>query len=387
MTPLHPAAVPDAAPRKVTAVTRSKTPVLVPVLLCASLLMAGCDQRDNAAAGPGGPPGGPPGMAGGMALNVIAAPVNAENFVDRYTALGTAQARESINVTARVSSIVSRVAFTEGQQIRAGELLVELDTRETKANVALAEATLQQSRSQFRRSQALSETRIVSEADVEQLEAQVRIAEAQLDAAATRLDMLYVRAPFNGTIGLRYVSLGEQVGPETVITTLDDTTTIRLEFSVPESFMGTLRTGMTIRARSAIYPGESFDGVVKVLDSRVDPVTRAITAIADIPNPDGRLRPGMFMTVTLERDRPDVLLVAEEALIPRQGRQYLFVVEDGRAVEREVQLGSRAPGLVEIRQGLESGDIVITEGVQRVRPGSRVNILEPAGTPVRSARP
>lgn len=325
------------------------------------------------------------GMGGMASVGVVVTPVTAESFVDRFTALGTAQARESINVTARTSSIVTRIGFTEGQAVKAGELLVELDTRETAANVALARATLQQNQSQFRRSQQLRETRVVSEADLEQLEAQMRIAEAQLDAAASRLDQLYVRAPFAGTIGLRYVSPGELVGPDTVITTLDDTTTIRLEFSVPEAFMATLERGMTIRAQTAVYPGELFTGRVRVLDSRIDPVTRAITVIAELPNADGRLRPGMFMTVTLERVREEVLLVAEEALIPRQGRQYLFVVENDRAVEREVELGSRAPGRVEIRRGLAAGDLVIIEGVQRVRPGSPVQAMRAPDPSVRSA--
>lgn len=345
------------------------------------LLASGCARQGDEAPRPGGGPG----MGGMGMVGVVVTPATAESFVDRFTALGTAQARESINVTARTSSIVTRIDFREGQPVRPGDLLVELDTRETAANVALARATLQQTQSQFRRSQALGETRVVSEADLEQLEAQVRIAEAQLDAAASRLDQLYVRAPFAGTIGLRYVSPGELVGPDTVITTLDDTSTIRLEFSVPEAFMATIERGMTIRAQTAVYPGELFTGVVRVLDSRIDPVTRAVTVIAELPNDDGRLRPGMFMTVTLERVREDVLLVAEEALIPRQGRQYLFVVENDRAVEREVELGSRAPGRVEIRSGLAPGDQVIIEGVQRVRPGSPVQAMRAPDPSVRSA--
>jgi len=326
-------------------------------------------------------------MGGMGAVGVIVTPATAESFIDRFTALGTAQARESINVTARVSSIITRVGFSEGQTIRAGELLVELDTRETAANVALARATLKQNQSQYQRSRALGDILVVSEADLEQLDAQVQIAKAQLDAAESRLDQLYVRAPFSGTIGLRYVSPGQLVGPDTMITTLDDTTTIRLEFTVPETFIATLERGMTIRAQTAVYPGELFTGLVQVLDPRVDPVTRAITVIAELPNSDGRLRPGMFMTVTLERVREDVLLVAEEALIPRQGRQYLFVVENDRAVEREVELGSRAPGRVEIRRGLAAGDLVIIEGVQRVRPGSPVQAMRAPDASVRSAGP
>jgi len=132
---------------------------------------------------------------------------------------------------------------------------------------------------------------------------------------------------------------------------------------------------MTIEAASAVYPNQSITGTVSSIDSRVDPVTRSLTIIATIPNDENLIRPGMFLTVELKMERSDVLLIPEEALVPRQGRQFVFVVEDGRAVEKQVELGVRAPGLAEIRSGLTVGDILITEGVQKVRSGSAVEVL------------
>jgi membrane fusion protein (multidrug efflux system) len=149
---------------------------------------------------------------------------------------------------------------------------------------------------------------------------------------------------------------------------------IKLEFGIPETFIGEIRTGMTIFAESAVYPDQRFKGTVSSIDSRVDPVTRAVTVIATVPNGDGLLKPGMFLTVALERQRADVLLIPEEALVPREGRQYVFVVEDGKAMEREVTIGGRAPGLAEIRDGIVAGELVITEGTQRVRSGSAVEM-------------
>ena len=158
------------------------------------------------------------------------------------------------------------------------------------------------------------------------------------------------------------------------MTTLDDTSIIKLEFGIPETFVGDVRTGMTILADSTVYPGQRFKGTVASIDSRVDPVTRAVTLIATVPNGDDLLKPGMFLTVALEKQRADVLLIPEEALVPREGRQYVFVVEDGKAMEREVTLGGRAPGLAEIRSGITAGALVITEGTQRVRSGSPVQM-------------
>jgi membrane fusion protein (multidrug efflux system) len=340
------------------------------------LALAGCGGTPPAG-GPQGPTGAAPGGArpGSGAVSVIAATVAPRDFTDRFTALGTARAMESIEVTSRIASVVSRINFSEGQEVAAGALLVELDNKEIRADQAVAEAALAQSRSQFERSRQLADTRIISQSQLEELEAKMKMDEASLQAARARLDNSFIRAPFAGTVGLRRVSLGDLVGPETVITTLDDTRDIRLEFSVPESFLSELQLSMTITAESAVYPGRPFGGRVTSIDSRVDPVTRAVTAIATIPNPDRMLKPGMFLTIRLERSRRQVLMVPEEALSPRQGRQYVFVVVDGRAVEREVELGARSPGLAEVREGVAAGDVVVTEGIQRLRDGVPVQVL------------
>ncbi len=313
-----------------------------------------------------------------MPVAVITSRVALQSFVDRFTALGTARANESIEVTARTTSVVTRINFREGQRVRTGDVLVALDNRQESADLSLAEAQLKQAENQYQRSQALAATHAVSAADVDQLEANVLVAKAQVRGASARLDRLSITAPFAGTVGLRKVSLGDLVGPDTVITTLDDTGIIKLEFGIPETFVGDLRTGMTIVADSTVYPDRHFKGTVASIDSRVDAVTRAVTVIATVPNGDGLLKPGMFLTIRLERKRDDVLMIPEEALVPREGRQYVFIVEDGKAIEREVTLGGRTPGLAEIRSGLDAGALVITEGTQRVRTGAAVPV-SPSG--------
>lgn len=346
----------------------------------ALLLLLGLSACDGGApkAPPTGPGGGrdvPAGARAGGSVSVIAVPVSARDFTDKFTAIGTARASESIEVTSRISSVVSRINFRESEHVATGQLLVELDNKEIRADLALAEAALAQSRSQYERSRQLADTRIISQSQLEELEARMKMNEAQLQAAKARLDNSFVRAPFAGTVGLRRVSLGDLVGPGTVITTLDDASTIRLEFSVPEGFLSELRPGLPIRAESAVYPGHTFTGSITSIDSRVDPVTRAVMVIASIPNPERLLKPGMFLTVILERSRRQVLMVPEEAISPRQGRQYVYVVVDGRAVEREVEIGARSPGLAEIRSGVVAGELIVTEGIQRLRDGIPVQVL------------
>ncbi|MEQ1802205.1 MAG: efflux RND transporter periplasmic adaptor subunit [Gammaproteobacteria bacterium] len=347
-----------------------------------TIALLGCGPAAGPGSGqktPGAPGAGPPGMGGGgpgagPPVAVVTKQVALQSFVDRFTALGTARANESIEVTARTTSVVTRINFREGQRVRTGDVLVELDNKQEGADLRLAEAQLKQAENQYGRSQTLAVSQAVSAADLDQLEANVLVARAQVQGARARLDRLSIRAPFAGTVGLRKVSLGDLVGPDTVITTLDDTSVIKLEFGIPENFVSDLKSGMTIVADSTVYPDQRFKGTVTSIDSRVDAVTRAVTVLATVPNGDSLLKPGMFLTVALEKKRDNVLMIPEEALVPREGRQYVFIVEDGKAVEREVALGVRAPGLAEIRSGLESGALVITEGTQRVRTGGAVQV-------------
>ncbi|MGI9343481.1 MAG: efflux RND transporter periplasmic adaptor subunit [Gammaproteobacteria bacterium] len=333
---------------------------------CAVSLLTGCG---------GSEPQGPATMFGSGPVAVIVTEVAAQSYVDRFTALGTARANESIEVTSRISSVVTGIHFEEGQQVEARALLVELDNAEIRADLTRAEASLKQKNSQFKRSQTLGTTRVVSDAELEELEAGVLMAEADVRAARARLSNSMIRAPFAGTVGLRRISLGDLVGPDTLITTLDDTDTIKLEFTIPETFLASLETGMPIEAHSNVYTDRRFVGEVSTIDPRIDPVTRALTVIAKLPNDDNAVRPGMFLTVAVEKERDNVLLIPEEALVPRQGRQFVFVIQDGKAVERQVELGARAPGLAEVRSGLAAGDTIVTEGTQKVRNGAAVQVV------------
>jgi membrane fusion protein (multidrug efflux system) len=340
------------------------------MLVSAISLLAACGSGPDQAAGSRGSSG----FGGGGPVTVIAQRLQPQSFTDRYTALGTAQANESIEVTVRSSSVVTGINFREGQPVKAGQVLVELDTRQEAASLSLAEAQLKQAESAYRRSQALAATKVVSAADLDQLEANLAVARAQVRGARARLDTLSVKAPFAGVVGLRKISLGDLVSPDSVITTLDDVSTIKLGFSIPETFMDTVRTGMPISALTTVYPDQQFAGKVTSIDTRVDPVTRSVAVIAALPNTGGALKPGMFMTVSLEKQREAVLLIAEESLVPREGRQYVFVIEDGKAAEREVVLGGRTPGFAEIRNGLEAGALVVTEGTQRLHEGTPVSV-------------
>jgi membrane fusion protein (multidrug efflux system) len=287
-------------------------------------------------------------------------------------AVGTTQANESVEVTSKASNTVTAIRFEEGEEVERGDVLVEMDAAQARASLAEAQASLARSKSQYDRSRNLQSSQVLSVADLELVEASLKADEARVAAAQSRLDDTVIRASFRGRTGFRHVSVGSFVSPGTPITTLDDTSTVKLDFTVPETYLFVLRRGLPVTAVAAGLPDRSFAGVVTNMDSRVDPITRSVTVRASLDNPDGVLRQGMFMTVSLQGEVTPTLLVPEEALVPERGHAYVFVVHNGMVERREVRTGKRKPGYVEIVDGVHEHERVVVDGTQHVRDGSVV---------------
>lgn len=321
-------------------------------------------------------PGATPGAGAGFeSVAVVTAAAVEKPVAVEVEALGTARANEAVEITSKSANTVISVRFEEGQLVRRGQLLVEFDGAQARADLAAAEAALAESRSAFARSKDLYTQQALSQAQLETIEATLLSNQARVAAAQARLADTLIRAPFDGRVGLRRVSVGALVNPGTVITTLDDTRTMKVDFDVPEVFLAVLNPGLGVVARSAAFANEAFAGEVESVDSRVDPVTRSIRVRARMPNPDGRLRPGMFLTVRVSRDPLPGIVVPEQALVPERGKTYVFVLADGRISRREVAIGRRTPGEVELTQGIAAGERVVIEGTQKVRDGSAAHEL------------
>ena len=315
-----------------------------------------------------------------QAPGVVVAEAVIKPFPLAAEALGNARANEAVEIRPQITAAIVEILFEEGQTVARGDILARLESSEPLADLAAAKAALIDSESQYRRSTELYKTRVVSESQLEQLEAKRDADQAAVNAAQARLDHTVIRAPFAGQLGLRRVSLGSIVGPSTVITTLDDTSSIKLDFNVPEVFLARLERGLAVTAHSAAWPDLTFSGEVVAIDTRVDPVSRTVIARALLPNGDGRLRAGMFLTVTMLKEDVESLMIPEQAIVPERSKQFVFIVGEGNVVERlEVETGRRRPGEVEILDGLQPGALVITEGTQKVRPGQQVEILSGRG--------
>jgi membrane fusion protein, multidrug efflux system len=297
-------------------------------------------------------------------------------FADRLEAIGTARANESVEITARVTKQVAAVRFDDGQAIRAGEILVDLESTEEIAQLAQARASQADAKLRFERVADLARSGTESQSRFDEVRTALDAANARVEEIEARLADLRIRAPFSGMLGLREVSPGTLLKPGDRITTLDDVDRIKLDFSVPETFLSLLTPGLAVETQNAAFPGRVFSGRVVAVDSRVDPDTRAVRVRAEIENQDHAIRPGMLLSLVLHANPERSLALAEQALVPSGSSQFVVVLDANNEPRRvEVQIGRRVPGLVEIRSGLEAGDRVVIDGAMLIQPGSVVEVL------------
>ena len=308
---------------------------------------------------------------------VITAVATNETFTETLEALGSAKANEAVVVTPTVEERVIDILFEDGGSARKGQVLVKLDDSKARYQLEEAQATLREQHKQYQRTHKLAKTNSTSRSRLDEEQSLLEIAEAQVALLEARLRDYTIRAPFSGILGIREISTGAVVDSDTVITTLDDTTIIKLDFTVPETYLGVLKSGMTVSARSPAYPDRNFNGTVTAISSRVDPETRTLTVRAKVPNPDKLLKPGMLLAVILVKDRSQALIIPEEAVVLDKDKKFALVVTTSNTVEkREILTGRRSPGKVEVISGLDAGQQVIIKGLTRVRPGSSVRVVE-----------
>jgi membrane fusion protein, multidrug efflux system len=293
-------------------------------------------------------------------------------------AVGSARARQAISVTSEVDGRVSRILMREGATVSAGALLVALDDRTARAELARAEANLADARAAWQRATRLQDTRAVSEAEVDRLQAALKGAEADRESAASRLAYHEIRAPFAGVVGLRHIDPGSYLRAGEVITTLDDVEQLEVQFTVPERHLAVLEVGQRVMAHSDSWPERPFAGQVTQLDSRVDPVNRAITVKALLDNRERLLRPGQFLQVSLSVGDHPALMIPEQAVLTQGATSFAFVIEDNKAQRRELRLGTRQQGWVEVQEGIEPGDQVVINGHTRLGGGAAVTIVDDA---------
>jgi membrane fusion protein (multidrug efflux system) len=344
---------------------RMRWPLMATTLLLATAL-AGCGSEGKESGKGGRAGGGPPATV----TTTVLAPLP---WSDSLQALGTATARESVTITAKVSEKVEQVHFDSGQQARAGQVLVTLADRAQSAGVGEAAAALAEAQKTFERTQALAAQKLVAANQLDVARATRDAARARLEAQRAGVGDRVIVAPFAGVLGLRQVSAGALVTPGTVVTTLDDVSTLHVDFSVPEQSLAGLSVGQDVHAASDAWPGQVFHGRIASVASRVDAATRARSARAEFDNPDGKLRPGMLLQVDVPGPARQALQVPELALVQLGQQAFLFrVLPDATVEQVPVKIGARRPGWVEILDGVQAGDRVVVEGTVKLKPGAKI---------------
>jgi membrane fusion protein (multidrug efflux system) len=338
---------------------RMRWPLIATLVLATAL--AGCGGK--------GKEGGKGGGAPATVTTTVLAPLP---WSDTLEALGTAAARESVTITAKVSEKVDAVHFDSGDHTVAGQVLVTLSDDAQHANVGEAQADYAEAHKTYERMQQLGSKQLVAATQLDVARANRDAARARLEAQKATVGDRVIVAPFAGVLGLRQVSPGSLVTPGTVVTTLDDVSKILLDFSVPERSLGALGVGNTVRATSDAFPNETFEGRITSVGSRVDASTRALAARAEFDNPQRRLRPGMLLNVKLEQSSREALQVPELALDQLGEQAFVYRVDGDKVEHVPVKIGARRPGWVEILDGAKAGDRVVVEGLVKLKDGAKI---------------
>lgn len=333
--------------------------------LMVAIGLSGCSkQGENAQGGPRG---------GGAPVPVTATDVGLSDWNDTLQALGTAKARESVTVTAKVSELIEQVHFESGQLVAKGQPLVTLRGDAQQAALAQARATFAEADQLYRRQAELAAQQLVARSTLDSQKAIRDAAEARVRQAQSDIGDRHVRAPFAGVMGIRQVSPGALVSPTTVIATLDDISRVHVDFQVPEADLASIRPGDRVAGSNVAYPGREFEGLVSTIDARVDPASRAVTVRADFPNPDRALRPGMLVDVRIYRPQRQAMVIPEIAVTQVGRDSFVWRLDADNKVEQlTVRTGARRAGVVEIVEGLKVGDRIIVDGTGKVRPGQTV---------------
>ncbi|MDG4597158.1 MAG: efflux RND transporter periplasmic adaptor subunit [Candidatus Contendobacter sp.] len=311
-------------------------------------------------------------------MSVRAAPVTRATLNVEVTAVGTLRADETVMIRPEIAGRVTTLHFREGQTVNAGDPLVTLDQDEYKAQLAGSSAQVGLEESSYRRLQDLQRKNLTSQQNLDESKARLDAARAQQELNRVRLERTVIRAPFAGTVGLRLVSPGAYVKPGDDIANLESLGSMKLDFRVPETYLARLGVGQTLTVRVDAYPDQDFEGTIYAIDPALDPETRTVLLRARLPNKGNKLRPGLFARVSLILERRENALVApEQAIVPLGQKILVYRVVDGKAVMTPVKLGLRRPGQVEILEGLNAGDLVVTDGQLKIRDGAAVTVQPP----------
>ncbi len=322
--------------------------------------ISGCNMAD----------GGPP--MGAMPVVVAVEQAQRQLFSQEVSLVGTLHPDEINLIKSEIDGVVEEIAFEEGRAVVAGDVLLRIDESKLKASQQEAEANFRLREADLKRSDSLLKSRAISSQEHDQVRSAFEVAKATLKRAERELLEARIVAPFDGIMDARLVSPGQFVSRGDRLSTLVSVDPLKLEFAIPERYAAMVREGLRVDFSVTAYPSRRFQGEIYFVSPLVDEATRTLNVRANVANKDNTLKAGMFANLDLSFSQDEVITVSEAALINRGNIVQVFTVEEDKAFLKEVQIGSRRNGRVVIVDGLKEGETVVTQGVQKLRPGSRV---------------
>lgn len=310
-------------------------------------------------------------------VRVTVVPIESQRLGHDVQAVGTLTARDSVILRAEVAGRITGLGFVEGQAVKQGQLLVQLDDSMAKAQLQQARANLQLAASQHKRAQQLSKQGFISAQAQDESGSRYAVQQAELALAQVQLDKTAIRAPFDGIAGLKTISVGDYVSPGSELLNVEAVNSLSVDFSIPEQNIAGLELGMPVSLRFDAFSGQVRTGQLTAISPAVDAAARTIRLRALVDNQDGTLRPGLFARVTLQLGAEQALMVPETALAPASQQQFIYIVNDGKVSRREVTIGVRRDAWVQVRgDNLRAGDAVVVSGLQKISDGSPVDVQQ-----------
>ena len=302
--------------------------------------------------------------------------VKPQELGNNVSTSGTVLANEEVDLKSEVSGKIVKIAFKEGTRVNKGDLLVKINDAELQAQLMREKYTFELLKDKEYRQKKLFEKEAISQEEYDDALNQLNVSKAEVDLIKAQIDKTEIKAPFNGIVGLKSVSEGSYITPSTVIASLQNINPIKIDFSIPEKYSGSVKIGDQINFK-VVGDDEKYNAKVYAIEPKIDPITRTLKIRAIYSNQAGRILPGSFADVTLILDKIDnALLVPTQAIVPELKGQKVYIYRSGKVAQQNVELGIRTDEYVQITSGLNSNDTLITSGILQIKPGAEVSITE-----------
>ena len=310
---------------------------------------------------------------------IVVTEVKRDVFHDKIEGLGTLRANETVTLMSTVTETITAVNFEDGQNVEIGTILVEMTNNQEKAQLEQVRIAVDEAKKQLNRLELLVKSNAAPQALLDEQSRDYNSAKARLSEIQSQLSDHLILAPFSGRLGMRNISVGTMVRPGDAITTLDDNSQMKLDFTVPSIYLASLKSGLPINAKAREFGEKIFSGTIMSVANQIDPVSRSIMVRAILPNDGLTLRPGLLMNVEIIANERQAIIVPEKATILEGNKNFVFLLDETQSpaiVKRiEVEIGARRAGEIEIVSGLSVGDKVVTHGTINIRDGGAVSVM------------